>query len=117
MYKRIEMTHEKFYFSSYGGYDVTNKNRLQNAILLAYNLDKDTYLSFRAENPNDKSYDYKNWKTYYNTFTFDAVKKINSSFKVGVELTVQPDKFDNAKIAVEKEFVENKLTVKALLSS
>lgn len=111
------MTHEKFFFSSYGGYDVTNKHRLQNAILLGYNLDEDTYLSFRAENPNDKTYDYKNWKTFYNTFTFNAIKKVNSSLKVGAEVNLKPDQFDNAKLVFEKQFVDHKMTVKTLFSS
>ena len=87
-YHRTVINHNKFSYGLLGVFDLTNRVIQKNNLLVKYKHDDKTEVFLKAEcdNYRSKNADPANWRAYFDTVTFDLVRKVNDTTRVGLDV-------------------------------
>lgn len=85
---RTVVSHNKFTFGVLGVYDISQNICQKSNLLLKYSHDKDTDVIVRADTDGfrKKSPTFSNWKTWFDVYSLDLVRRINDTTRVGFEV-------------------------------
>jgi len=114
---RTVVNHEKWTFGMLGVYDISHNICQKSNLLLKYSHDANTDVILKADTEGfrKKSPSISNFKSWFDVYSLDIVKRINDTTRVGLEAALVPadQPLRNFEVVAEKYIPQRKLNLKA----
>lgn len=88
VYNRTLITHNKLVFGFVGAYNIFKNILAKNSLMLGYHIDEKNSVYLRLWNSEFRKaqLDFKNWRSYFETITFNLISNYNANTKLGLEV-------------------------------